>query len=30
VTEPPAEAHAWAIRARALQNDLLTDWIGRF
>ncbi len=30
VTEPPAEARAWAIRARALQNDLLTDWMGRF
>jgi len=30
VTEPPAEARAWAIRARALQSDLLADWIGRF
>ncbi len=30
VTEPPAEARAWAARARALQSDLLTDWMGRF
>jgi serine-type D-Ala-D-Ala carboxypeptidase/endopeptidase (penicillin-binding protein 4) len=30
VTEPPAEARAWASRARALQSDLLADWIGRF
>lgn len=30
VTEPPAEARAWAGRARALQSGLLTDWMARY